>query len=282
MSYEPHVRRRSRRRRTAWAARSGRWARRCSWPATTGSACWRARCSSAACAFATGARPARHRPDHARSGELPDRAARGRARRGAAATRWPQRLCRQLPRPQATAGLALVRADAHLRQRPASAGALRRCAADQATPASLRVARESLEFLEEICFADDRLVLVGNAGWHSPRRDESRTPTSSRSTPPRSCSPSAAPTWRPAIITISAGCASRSPGSWAPTGSGVRSTTPPPPGAATGSAPRAEPERGRREHHLLPVVAAGDAGARRRRSRVRRRRSGRRRSGRHR
>jgi glycosyltransferase involved in cell wall biosynthesis len=32
---------------------------------------------------------------------------------------------------------------------------------------SLRVARESLEFLEETCFHDGQLVLVGNAGWHS-------------------------------------------------------------------------------------------------------------------
>jgi len=32
--------------------------------------------------------------------------------------------------------------------------------------ASLRVARESLEFLEEVCFEDGRLTLVGNAGWH--------------------------------------------------------------------------------------------------------------------
>ncbi len=32
---------------------------------------------------------------------------------------------------------------------------------------SLRVARESLDFLEEICFRDGQLVLVGNAGWHS-------------------------------------------------------------------------------------------------------------------
>ncbi len=32
--------------------------------------------------------------------------------------------------------------------------------------ASLRVARESLEFLEDICFGDGHLVLVGNAGWH--------------------------------------------------------------------------------------------------------------------
>jgi glycosyltransferase involved in cell wall biosynthesis len=33
--------------------------------------------------------------------------------------------------------------------------------------AALRDARESLEFLEEICFEGDRLQLVGNTGWHS-------------------------------------------------------------------------------------------------------------------
>jgi hypothetical protein len=33
--------------------------------------------------------------------------------------------------------------------------------------ATLRVARESLEFLEDVCFAGDRLLLVGNAGWHT-------------------------------------------------------------------------------------------------------------------
>jgi hypothetical protein len=33
--------------------------------------------------------------------------------------------------------------------------------------ASLRVARESLEFLEGLCFSDGHLTLVGNAGWHS-------------------------------------------------------------------------------------------------------------------
>jgi glycosyltransferase involved in cell wall biosynthesis len=36
--------------------------------------------------------------------------------------------------------------------------------ADRAT---LRDARESLEFIEEICFAGARLQLVGNTGWHS-------------------------------------------------------------------------------------------------------------------
>jgi hypothetical protein len=33
-------------------------------------------------------------------------------------------------------------------------------------PESRDVARESLDFLEATCFRDDRLVLVGNAGWH--------------------------------------------------------------------------------------------------------------------
>ena len=32
--------------------------------------------------------------------------------------------------------------------------------------ASLRVAREALEFLEEVCFHEGQLILVGNAGWH--------------------------------------------------------------------------------------------------------------------
>lgn len=43
--------------------------------------------------------------------------------------------------------------------------------------ASLRHAREALEFLEQICFDGDHLQLVGNTGWHSsggemPRADE--------------------------------------------------------------------------------------------------------------
>jgi hypothetical protein len=33
--------------------------------------------------------------------------------------------------------------------------------------ATLRDARESLEFLEDVCFHGDRLQLVGNTGWHS-------------------------------------------------------------------------------------------------------------------
>jgi uncharacterized protein YyaL (SSP411 family) len=34
-------------------------------------------------------------------------------------------------------------------------------------PDSLKVAREAMDFLESNCFREDRLMLVGNAGWHS-------------------------------------------------------------------------------------------------------------------
>ena len=44
--------------------------------------------------------------------------------------------------------------------------ALFRAYAITKAPASLEVAKETLGFLEESCFRDDRLVLVGNDGWH--------------------------------------------------------------------------------------------------------------------
>src|SRR4029077_19116481 len=37
----------------------------------------------------------------------------------------------------------------------------------QADPESSEVARQSLDFLEQTCFQDGRLVLIGNDGWHS-------------------------------------------------------------------------------------------------------------------
>ncbi len=40
--------------------------------------------------------------------------------------------------------------------------------------ATLRVARESLEFLEDVCFHGDRLQLVGNTGWHSRGGEKAR------------------------------------------------------------------------------------------------------------
>ena len=40
--------------------------------------------------------------------------------------------------------------------------------------ATLRTAREALEFLEEVCFAGDRLQLVGNTGWLSRGGEKSR------------------------------------------------------------------------------------------------------------
>jgi glycosyltransferase involved in cell wall biosynthesis len=45
--------------------------------------------------------------------------------------------------------------------------ALFKAYAVSADRASLRTARASLEFLEEVCFRDNQLVLVGNAGWHA-------------------------------------------------------------------------------------------------------------------
>jgi glycosyltransferase involved in cell wall biosynthesis len=41
--------------------------------------------------------------------------------------------------------------------------------------ASLRGARESLEFLEEICFEGDHLQLVGNTGWHCSGGEKAQT-----------------------------------------------------------------------------------------------------------
>ena len=41
-------------------------------------------------------------------------------------------------------------------------------------PATLRVARESLEFLEGVCFVGDRLQLIGNTGWHSRGGEKAR------------------------------------------------------------------------------------------------------------
>ena len=50
--------------------------------------------------------------------------------------------------------------------------ALFRASATLQDRAALRVAEESLGFLERTCFRDDRLVLIGNAGWHA--RDGAR------------------------------------------------------------------------------------------------------------
>ena len=58
--------------------------------------------------------------------------------------------------------------------------ALWRAHALTSDPESREVAREALEFLEATCFQNDRLVLVGNAGWHArggtrPEADEQPT-----------------------------------------------------------------------------------------------------------
>jgi glycosyltransferase involved in cell wall biosynthesis len=79
-------------------------------------------------------------------------------------TRLAGRLCRQY-RQEATAGWrwfepALTYDNALLPL------ALWRAHALTGNPESRDVAREALDFLEAACFRDDRLVLVGNAGWH--------------------------------------------------------------------------------------------------------------------
>ena len=140
------------------------------------------------------ARPTRHRADHAGAHELPDRAPGGRRPPRRCCARLSQRLCRQY-RERATPDWrwfepTLTYDNALLPL------ALWRAHADHAAmPASRDVARESLEFLE----AD---LLPGRSpGAGRQRRLASRggtrrpTPTSSRSTPRRSCSRSGARTW---------------------------------------------------------------------------------------
>jgi len=76
-----------------------------------------------------------------------------------------QRLCRQY-RDRATSTwrwfeLALTYDNAVLPL------ALWRAQLIEADPSSREIARKSLDFLEQICFRDGRLMLIGNDGWHS-------------------------------------------------------------------------------------------------------------------
>ncbi len=152
MSYDRVVRRRTpRRRTTARAARCGRWAPRCTWRATKASGCWRARCSSAALPAATELGPRGTALTMLGLDELPDRrrpevapAADPAAHAGASGSAAAIASTRP--------GLALVRADADLRQRAPAARALFARTRSRPTGQSLRVARETLEFLEEVCF----------------------------------------------------------------------------------------------------------------------------------
>ena len=219
-----------------------------------------------------GARPARHRADDAGPGELPDRARRGGARRRAAAHAGaPPRATGTAT--HATAGLALVRADADLRQRPAAAGAVpgARRSAPRREPADRHARRSS----------SSRRPASRTTGWcwsatpaGIPRRRHGPTPTSSRPTPPRSCSRFAAPTGSPAITATSAGCASRSPGSSGPTAWASPSTTSATAGCRDGlGAGGPNLNEGAESTICFPALAHRDAGARRRRPRVRRRRA---------
>ena len=158
-----------------------------------------------------------------------------------------------------------------LRQRAAAAGAVARARAHAAIRTSRDVARESLEFLEATCFRDDRLVLVGNAGWH--RRGGTRADADEQ------------PIDAAAFVLAFRGAylvtrdhrylrRMREAFAWFlganRLGAAVYDSATA--GCRDGLGDeRAEPEPGRREHRLLPAVAHRDAGAGRRGSRVRRR-----------
>ena len=140
---------------------------------------------------------------------------------------------RRVTSSQAHRRLALVRADADLRQRASAARAVRRATRVTGDRASLRVARESLEFLEDVCFRRRSPGAGRQRRLAQPRRREAGGRRASdrrrgvRARVPRRL------LGRPATTTTCAACASRSPGSWAPTGSVCRSTTSRPPAAAT-------------------------------------------------
>jgi len=135
--------------------------------------------------------------------------------------------------------------------------------------ATLRVARESLEFLEEVCFEGDHLRLVGNAGWHS-RGGEKAVADEQ-------------PIDAAAFVLAFRGAyqATASATTCGACGSPSHGSRREPPGATAlrllhrrlprrvGCRQR-EPQRGRREHGLLPHVSGRDAGAGRRRAGTRR------------
>ncbi len=130
--------------------------------------------------------------------------------------------------------------------------------------ATLRDARESLEFLEEVCFDGDQPAARRQHRLAQPRRRKGRAPTSRPSTPPRSCLRFAARTRSPRIGTTCAACARRSRGSSAPTGLGVPLYDFATGGCRDGMGVIArQPEPRRREHDLLSHVAARDARTRR-------------------
>ena len=98
--------------------------------------------------------------------------------------------------------------------------------------ATLRDARESLEFLEDVCFHGDRLQLVGNTGWHSlggekPCADEQAIDAAAFVLAFR-CAYAVTE-----IGTIYDGCAKPLHGSSAPTAWAFRCTTSQPAGVAT-------------------------------------------------
>ncbi len=164
--------------RTAPVARCGRWERPRTSRATKGSGCWRRQMFERGLPEATELGPrgtaltilgltaflARH----------PEVRTRGRP----AGRIWRRRLCHRYRR-QATADWrwfepALTYDNALL---PLALWRAHRLTRDAE---SRDVAGETLEFLETTCFRDDRLVLIGNAGWHvrgGARSDADEQPT---------------------------------------------------------------------------------------------------------
>ena len=100
--------------------------------------------------------------------------------------------------------------------------------------ATLRVARESLEFLEEMCFDGDRLQLVGNTGWHSPGGEKASADEQAIDAAAFVLAFRCAYSVTAGHGTICAACASRSRGSSARTAWACRCTISPPAAAATG------------------------------------------------
>ena len=124
MSYDRLVRRRARRRRTAWAARCGRWATAVQLARDEGQRLLARQMFERGLPFATELGPRGTALTMLGPGQLPDRASGGGARRRPAA-RAVASGSSPATASDADARLALVRADADLRQRAAAAGAVR-------------------------------------------------------------------------------------------------------------------------------------------------------------
>ena len=258
------------RRTTARGGRCGRWGSRRRRPATTGTSCWRGRCSSAALPAATELGPRGTALDDAGPGELRSpRTVRWRPPSTCCA-RWRAAWCDRY-RDARHRRLALVRADADLRQRPDAAGAVpraRRSAGDAEQPARRhRVARS---FSRRPAFGTidcgwsatpGGITAEGRKARRRRAADRRRGVRArlSRRLPGHRRSPLPAPDARGVRLV---------PRGQPPGRLGLRLGHRRLPRRSGRRGP--QPEPGGREHDRLPAVADGDAGARGRRTRIRR------------